>query len=157
MVDRYLAQDVRDQAVTLLGDSSSGFNATLTTIDTERSQTTPQANQVTYKWGQFQYPFLFVDVQESEAVYDETTPISLNYTVLPETYSLIVVGFIKASNDLIYNWTENYIEAIIRVLHNYNSENISWIAYIKTERAEIYKNENEVIKTFAVEFEARVN
>jgi hypothetical protein len=158
MTNRYLAQDVRNQIITILDDSSSGFNAMISTINTERTHTAPTANDITYKWGMNQFPFLLVDVDESEVIYDdEATPISLNYTILPEVYTVFIMGFLRYSDDNIYNWCEDWIEAIIRVCHNYNDSNISWLAYTRTERTEINKNENETLKTFLVEFEARVN
>lgn len=158
MDDRFLAQDCRDLAITLLEDSSSGFNSMIGTINTERTHATPTANSITYKWGQNQFPFLLVDIDASEVQYgDVATPISLNYKILPEVYTLLVMGWLKYANDDVYNYAEDWIEAIIRVLHNHNDSDVSWIAYTHTERADIYKNESETLKSFLVEFEIRVN
>ena len=162
MVNRYLGQDCRDLVITLLQDSSSGFNAMIGTINTERTHNTPTiantTNNITYKWGQNQYPFLLIDLEDGEPIYDDVaTPISMNYTILPEVYTILIMGFLKYANDNIYNYCEDWIEAIIRVLHNYNDSNVSWIAYTKTERAEIYDNQKQRLKTFVVEFEVRIN
>ncbi len=158
MTNRYLAQDCRDQVITLLKNNTTGFNSLISTINTERTHSTPSATDITYKWGQNQFPFLLVDIDTSEIIYDDVaTPMSLKYEILPETYTLLVMGWLKYANDNVYNYAEDWIEAVIRVLHNYNDENISWIAYTKTERAEIYKNENETLKSFLVEFEIRIN
>ena len=81
----------------------------------------------------------------------------MSYVNLPEVYTLLIVGFLKYANDDIYNYCEDWIEAIIRVLHNYNDSNISWIMYTKTERAEIYDERNNRLKSFVVEFEIRIN
>jgi len=158
MQNRHLAQDVRDAMITQLQNATTGFNAYISTINTERTHTTPTATQITYKWGQNQFPFLLVDIQGSEAIYDDpATPMTLNYTTLPEVYTVLVVGFLKAFTDDIYNYVEDWIEAIIRSLHNYNDTNISWIAYTKTERMDVNDQENQTMKIFSVEFEARVN
>lgn len=162
MTNRYLAQDCRDMVITLLQDSSSGFNNMINTINTERTHATPTITDtskgITYKWGQNQFPFILVDIENSEVQYDSiNTPLNMNYVLLPEVYTLNVMGFLKYTNDNVYNYAEDWIEAIIRVLHNYNDGNISWIAYTNTERADIYKNENETLKSFLVQFEIRIN
>lgn len=158
MDNRFLAQDCRDKVIELLNDNTTGFNALIGTINSERSHNTPTSNSVVYHWGRNQFPFLMVDIDDSEVLYDDdTTPMSLKYEILPEVYTVYVMGFLKYANDEIYNYAEDWIEAIIRVLHNYNSSDISWIAYTNTERAEIYKNENETMKSFLVSFEVRVN
>lgn len=158
MTGRYLAQDIRDYVITMLEDSSSGFDAMIGTINTERTHTTPVSNSITYSWGRNQLPLLIVDVDDSEAQYDDdATPLNLQYTLLPELYTLLIAGYMKYANDNVYNYVEDWIEATIRVLHNYNDTNISWITYQKTERADVYKNENEILKSFLVEFEIRIN
>jgi hypothetical protein len=153
MVGRYLAQDVRDFVVSKL---DSEFNTMIGTINTERTHTTPTAKSIAYHWGRNQFPFLMVDIEASEGVTDAYT-IDMSYVNLPEVYTLLVAGFLKYANDNVYNYVEDWIEAVIRVLHNYNDGNISWIAYTQTERGEIYKNENETLKSFVVELEIRVN
>jgi len=153
MTGRYLALDVRDFIVTKL---NSDFNTMIGTINTERTHTTPVATDITYKWGQNQFPFILVDIDESEGLTEDYT-LDMSYVNLPEMYKLLVIGFLKYANDNIYNYIEDWIEAIIRILHNYNDANISWIMYTRTERAELYKNENETLKSFVVEFEVRIN
>lgn len=158
MENRLLAQDARDKVIELLTDSTTGFNALIGTINSERSHNSPSASSIVYNWGRNQFPFLLVDIDTSEVIYDDdTTPLSLKYEILPEVYTLYVMGFLKYTNDDIYNYAEDWIEAIIRVLHNYNSSGVTWIAYTNTERADIYKNENETLKSFIVSFEFRVN
>lgn len=158
MDNRYLAQDCRDLVISLLSDTTTGFNAMIGTINSERSHNTPSANSVVYDWGRNQYPFLLIDIDDSEALYDDdTTPLSLIYKILPETYTLNVMGFLKYADDEIYNYAEDWIEAAIRVLHRHSDTNVTWIMYTKTERADIYKNENETLKSFLIEFEIRVN
>lgn len=158
MTNRYLAQDIRDHTITMLQDSSSGFDVMIGAINTERTHATPLSRNISYEWGRNQLPLLIVDIDDSEALYDDpATPLNLKYELLPELYTLFIAGYLKYANDNVYNYVEDWIEAIIRVLHNYNDTNISWITYQKTERADIYKNENETLKSFLVEFECRVN
>ena len=77
----YSGQDVRDLVITLLEDSSSGFNVKIGTINTERSHSTPTATDIVYHWGRNQYPFLLVDIDDTEVVYDDSaTPITLSFS-----------------------------------------------------------------------------
>jgi hypothetical protein len=156
MTDRFTAIDVRDLAITLLEDSSSGFNNMIATINTERTHTTPLTTQVTYKWGQNQFPFIFVDIDSSEGLSEDYT-LDMSYTNLPEVYTLNVMGTLKYAHDDVQNYAEDWIEAVIRVLHNYTCNGVTYIMYTNTERAEIYSKMNERLKTFLVSFEARVN
>ena len=152
----YTAQDVRDLSITLLQNASSGFNNMIGTINTERTHTTPTATSITYKWGQNQFPFILVDVDDSEVQTDEITLPSV-YSNLPVVHKLHVIGTLKYANDNVQNYAEDWIEAIIRVLHNYNDSNVSWIFWTNTERAEIYSKTNERLKTFLVSFEVKIN
>ena len=156
MNNRYLGQDIRDQVITLLGDTSSGFNNYISTINTERTHSAPSANAITYKWGQNQYPFILVDLGDSEVLYEESS-LDMSYVNLPEIYEVMVICFIKVMNDNIYNWIEDWIEAVIRVLHNYNDTNISYITYEKTERAEVYDKMNTTLKVANIIFTVRIN
>lgn len=166
MTGRYTEIDCRDKVVDLLenggttgqGVSVSSFNTMLGTIETERSlsNSIPTAKSITYKWGMNQYPFILVDLDKSEGITDAYT-LDMSYVNLPENYTILVMGFLKYANDEIWNYCEYWIEGIKRVLHNYNSDNISWIAYVSTERAEIYDNQNQRLKSFVVEFEMRCN
>lgn len=156
MTGRFFARDVKEAIIGVLGGSSSGFNTMLSTIDTERSDTTPTATSIIDHWGRNQYPFLMVDIDGAEVNYEDAD-ISLNIANLPMDYTVLIGGYLKYADDNIHNWCENWIEAIERVLHNYNTANISWVTLKGEERAELYKDNNEIIKTFVVEFEARVN
>lgn len=156
MTGRNTGIDIRDKVIDLLQDSSSGFDNMISTINSERSHTAPSAKSITYQWGMNQYPYLMVDIDGSEGVTDEYI-LDMSYVNLPEIYTILVMGVMKYANDNIYNWCEDWIEAVIRVLHNYNSDDISWIIYVKTERAEIYDKQNQRLKSFVIEFEARSN
>lgn len=156
MTNRFTGYDVRNKVVTLLQDVSAGFNSIIGTINTERTHTAPTANVITHKWGQNQFPFVFVDLNGSEIDYNGAT-LNLDYTNLPETYTINVVGFMKAGDDRLTDWVEDWLEGFIRVLHNYHDSDISWIALTRTDRTDLYKNQNETYKMFAAEFEVRVN
>lgn len=157
MTGRYTAIDIRDTIITLL-QGATGFNYYIGVINTERTHVTPTASVITYKWGQNQFPFILVDIQGSEIQYGEnSTPMSLDYKTLPEVFTVLIVGFLKYSDDRISDWSEDWIEAIIRSLHNYNSASISWIALTKTERVDLYEKENQTFKVFNCEFEVRIN
>lgn len=156
MTGRYFAQDVRDDVITRLGNVTYGFNAYIGTINTERTHTAPEALDITYKWGQNQFPLLVVEIDSSEIIYDDA-PLSLDLANLPEVYNLKIIGILKYNNDNIYNWTEDWKEAVIRSLHGYNSASISWIALTGTDNIDLYGQENQNLKMFTINFEARVN
>jgi len=158
MTDRYFAQDIRNDVITRLQNATNGFNYYIAIINTERTHITPLAASITYKWGQNQFPFLLVEIESSEVLYDDpATPISLHLQNLPEVYELKVTGFLKYNDDNIWNWIEDWKEAVIRSLHNYNTSEISWIALTGTENIDLYNNENQNLKIFTVNFEARIN
>lgn len=152
MTNRYFAIDIRDALITLLQNS---FNTTITTINSERTHTTPPALSIGYDWGQNQYQLLRVEVKDSEVQYNEAA-LNLNLQHLPEVYNVNVAGFIKSNDSNMRNWVEDWIEAIIRTLHNYSSPEISWCAYTGSNRTELYNERNETAKIIEVNFEVRV-
>jgi len=158
MTDRYLGQDARNAVVTRLTDATNGFNAYITTINTERTHAAPQAKKIDYKWGQHQNPYIVVELLKGEALYnDPATPMSMEYVNMPEVYTVMVTGILKYTDDNLKNWAEDWIEAIIRSLHNYNDANISWIAYNESDREEMYKDNNFSGIMIGVLFEIRIN
>jgi hypothetical protein len=158
MTDRYLGQDARNAVVTRLQHATLGFNALITTINTERTHTAPQAAKIDYKWGQHQNPYIVVDLLKGEALYnDPATPMSMQYANMPEVYSILVSGRLKYTDDNLKNWAEDWIEAIIRSLHNYNDSEISWIAYVESDREDMYKDNNFSGVMVGVLFECRIN
>ena len=155
MTNRFFAIDVRDKIITLLQDNVLGFNVIIGTINTERTHTTPTAKSISYEWGQNQTQLIRVDVIESEVLYNEAC-LDLSLTKLPENFKVAVSGFLKSNDTSLKNWVEDWIEAIIRVLHNYNNYDITWIAYTDTKRTDLYNEKNETAKMFDVNFEVRI-
>ena len=128
------------------------------TINTERTHTTPTIlnDRIAYHWGRNQFPYIVIDVDNSE-VQTDNLPLNSGYDHLPIVHTLLVMGFLKYPNDKIHNYAEDWIEAIIRVLHNYNGGYVSWIFHTNVERADLYKNENETMKSFLVSFEVKIH
>lgn len=158
MTNRFLGLDIRNKIVTLLTDVSTGFNAMIGTINTERTHVAPTALKIETTWGQNQYPFLLVEMQNSTVQYDDpAAPMTTLYKNTPETYDVTVAGFLKAFDDRVVDWVEDWIEGVIRVIHGYNSANISWILCTGTERTDIYTEEHGNMKVFSVNFEIRIN
>jgi len=153
MTNRYLGRDVRDQIVTLLTNS---FVTTLATIDSERTSTTPAPIYIGYGWTDNQFPALFVDLGNS-SIQQENSDLTNDYTQTVELYTVEVTCVITDAIDLLYNYIENYIEGIIRVLHNYHDTNITWVSAVETKREDLYLRENQTMKIGTVAFEVRVN
>lgn len=157
MTNRFTGLDIRNKFITLLQDNTTGFNAIVSTINTERTHTCPTALKIESTWGQNQFPFLLVELQDSQVLPDDNAaPISMNYIHTPEIYNLAVVGFMKAFDDKVTDWAEDWIEAMIRVLHGHNESGISWILAKGTERTEMYTEKHGNMKVFSVNFECRV-
>lgn len=153
MANRFLGRDVRDAVVTLL---SNGLTSMLTTIDTERSVTTPAPIYIGYGWTDNQFPAVFVDLGNS-TISQEESPLLETYSALKETFIIEVTCVITDAIDLLYNYIENYIEAIIRVVHGYDSADITWISAVETRREDLYLRENQTMKIGTVVFEVRIN
>lgn len=153
----YWSQDVRDLVITIL---KADFNDMIATINAERTHTTPDiddtTNKIGYNWMKNQFPYLLVDIDNSETQTDSLV-LDVDFEHLPVVHTVLVMGFLKYANDDIYNYAEDWIEAIGRVLHNYKDCNITWIFQTAVERADIYKNVNETLKSFVVSFEVRIN
>jgi len=158
MTDRFTGYDVREAILTKLKDATTGFNALIGTINTERTHAAPTALKIESTWGQNQFPFLLVEMQNSEVLYnDPAMPMTMLYQHVPETYNCNIVGFLKAFDDRVVDWVEDWIEAVIRVLHGYNSADISWILVTGTDRTDIYTEEHGTMKIFTVNLEIRIN
>lgn len=152
MTGRYLARDIRDAIVTKL---TSELSSMITTINSERSDTTPAPSFVNYLWDMQQVCAVFVDIGDSETILEEI--LNDNYTILPELFQLDVSTRLIENSDNIYNYVENYIEAFIRILHSYSDGNITWIRLLSTERNDIYENKNTVSLEAKAIFEVRIN
>jgi hypothetical protein len=155
MTGRFLGLDVRDKIITMLNDVTTGFNVLIGTINTERTHTAPLAEHIGYDWGQNDSYLIRVEMGKSEIQYSEA-PLNLQLTNLPEVFPVIVTGFLRTNDTSLQNWTEDWIEAIIRCLHNYNDNNISWIAYTGADRVDLYGENDETAKMVPVEFEVRI-
>lgn len=155
MTNRFFAIDIRDKIISLLTDGTTGLNARIDTINTERTHTTPHALTIGYEWGQNQYQLIRVEVLKSEILYNEAS-LDLGLTSLPEAFSVNVAGFIKSNDKAIINWVEDWIEAAVRCLHGYNDNDITWIAYTGSSRTDLYNDRAETAKLIDINFECRV-
>lgn len=156
MTGRYFAYDIREKIETLLNDVATGFNVLISTINTERTHTAPSAKSISHAWGKNQFPLLLIEIKDSEVIYGESS-LDTNIKHLPEVYNIQIVGFIKSADSARKDWVEDWLEAMIRVLHNYNDENITWIMLKRTDRDEINTEENQWMNMFFSEYEARIN
>jgi hypothetical protein len=110
------ARDIRDKIITRLTDATYGVSALITTINTERSETTETPLQVNAEKDDGQYPLVFIDLGDSTV---ENVKGADSETML-ETFNLEVTAFLMGNNiTKLKNDTENYIEAICRSLEGF--------------------------------------
>jgi hypothetical protein len=128
----------------------------LSDIDFIRSTTTPVPYKITDSWGQNQYPLIYIDVESSETELEDNE-LNLNYDRLTEIYTVKVVATIKTADVNLTKFVENYIDAILQILHNYKDSNITWIEYIRADRSPIYTDNNQTMKSAVIDFEVRIN
>lgn len=160
---RYVSRDIRDVIVDLLnnggtdgrGNTILSFNDYLATVDAKRGETTKQARKIDYTWNENQKPFILVDMQGSEIINDEE--LTSDYELTPEVFTCWVMFRIKATNEELQNYAENWIESIIGVLHGYCNERITWILATDTDIADLYQDKNQTEKAGRVSFEIRIN
>jgi hypothetical protein len=150
----WYAKDVRNQILTRLEDVTNGINALLTTIDTERSETTPQAELITYGENQSQFPAVYIDLADSNI----ESVRGMDVTVMPEVFECQITAEIPGS-DLASakDYAENYIEAILRSLQNYevlNGDGENFVCLASSVVRELLGNQGgQVMRRVGVEFQ----
>lgn len=168
MINRYLSRDIRDKIIDLLknggvdgqGNTVPSLSVALGDVDAKRGDTTPvpQTRNIVYSWGKNQKtPLIFVDMEESETEMSESE-IGAGYEQALEVYKVAITATLQTANESdLQNYIENYLEAIIEVLHNYCDDNITWILLTETERSPLYSDENQTMKMATCGFEIRIN
>lgn len=154
MTDRYVALDIRDKIITLLKDSSTGVNYYIALINGERTHVCPLIETIDYKPIVTQNIFIFVDMGDSETEEEELTS---SYTKLTENYEVYINAFVKSFDNSIYDFAEDMAEAIIRCIHGYHDDSITWIKLNKIERAEVYDQQDQIQKIISCNFNVRIN
>lgn len=149
---RFFARDVRDALKDYLEDN---FNTTLSTIDTERTETTPPVISFITGKEKNQFPEMYIDVISSTI---ETDEIHSDETYSTEKFEVDITVKMKYSNDSIHNYIENYIEALQRLLNNQTIDpQITYIFATSTLRVDLYDNSGQVLRVGGVKFDVRVN
>ena len=163
VTNRFFARDVRDKVVHVLnnggtdGDSTvhGSISAILTTIDSERSTSTPTIKTIDYKFKGQQFPYMMVDVGGSELL-PEDNLATFDVTQCPEIFEVMVWVFSKGNTTTHTDFVENYIEGIIRCLNGWTDSDITWVLATETNREDVYQDNNETGKMAAVKFEVRI-
>jgi hypothetical protein len=128
--------------------------AMIALIQTERSD--PEFKAPTkYNIGYLerQFPECLISMDNSEV---EMSQISMDIGNTPEQYPAEVVVVSKDITDKAYLRQEYYIEALQRVLHGYNDEDITWIVVTGTIRANMYTEQKETLRVTGVSITARI-
>jgi hypothetical protein len=148
----WFARDIKSKIITRLQDSTYGVAAYITTINTERSETTEIPFQVNAESDVGQYPLVFVDLGDSTIV----PVIGSDAETFEENFSLEITAMLKGNNvNKLKNDCENYIEAIMRSVQGY-SEQANDGSYIcqasGVQRADIDTEKDMTIRAITVNF-----
>lgn len=146
-MSRYHEADIKDAIKTKL---DSDFNTMITTIRTERSDTTiPLAKNITFDLLKNQYPEIYIDITGSELLNDEE--LSDNIEIVTESFEVEVSAIIKTNSTSLSKYGDYYNEAFKRVLQGYNDANIRWIGVINTVQEDrIQENTHQTYKLCGV-------
>lgn len=152
-MSRYFGKDVRTALKTKL---DTEFNTKIDLIRTERSDITiPYVQNITIDKLKNQYPEITIDITESEVYNEEELTNDIN--LVPEIYTIEIIAIIKTQLDSIDNYADYYIEAMQRILHGYNTSNITWCLIIKTIRDDISDKQNQTYKACGIQAQVRIN
>lgn len=115
----WYARDVKDKIITRLNDATYGIAAQISTINSERGETTDLPLQIDAESDSGQYPLVFVDLGDSVIA---NVVGSGPYTFY-ENFGLEVTVVMIGNNipKLKYD-CENYIEAIIKCLQGWKEQ-----------------------------------
>ena len=148
----WFARDVKSKILTRLADTTYGINALITTINTERSETTVSPFQVNAEKDEGQYPLVFVDLGDSTI----TNAIGTEYNEMAENFNLEITALLMDSNiTKLKNDCENYIEAIIRSIQGWKEQtnNGSYICAANSiQRADIDTIQDQTKRAVTVIF-----
>ena len=150
-------QDVRTKIVTQLNDGTNGIVAQLTAIDTTRGTVTDPPKYIDPVSNDGNFPSVYVDLGDSTIL----TPHGTTYALARETLELQVSVIMKHSkNDILRQSLENYFEAIMRCLQNFDyqaSDGAFFMVANKVSRADLDIQVKETTKGLAVIFEVHRN
>lgn len=147
----WFARDVRDSVIAKL---SSSFSTMLTTIDSERSTTTPKPVRIAYDESLKQLPEIIVLLGDSDITQNRG-----NYKAVQESFNLRVTCFVSGNSIAeSENNAENYIEASIRLLQGYSNETAQdknyFLQCTRVLRDPAYTENGQHRKDVAIEFNA---
>jgi len=158
-MSRIYGRDVIKDIEDYLKDATTGINAMLQTIDSERAESlysktkildaniNPQKNNG-------QTPALYIDIATSEMT--GAGNLAANIDFIEDTYNVnIIIVCRDISTDLI-NMLYNYEEALKRCLHGSHPGNVSIIMYQSSEKVDYDTQNNYRAGAIVVNFEAKV-
>ena len=115
----WFARDIKSKIITRLQDSTYGISNLITTINTERSETTGVPLQVNAEKDEGQYPLVFCDLGDSSI----NPVIGAGIESFDEAFNLEITATLKDNNiTKLKNDCENYIEAIMRCLQGWKEQ-----------------------------------
>jgi len=151
------ARDIKADVITQCKDNTNGLNAQITKINTERTEATPLLVYIGDGTFDGQMPSAYIDLGDS--TYESGR--GRTYTDLIEVFSLIITVFNYGGDPIgLKTYSENYLEAVIRCLHNFKKETASGDFYLVAQRCireEIDNVQGQTMKITGVEFECHRN
>lgn len=153
----WMARDIKSKILTRLADSTYGIGAYITSINATRSETTAQPLQLDAEADNGNYPQVFVDLGDSVI----PPAKGMDFNEMTEDFQLEVTAVLKDSvPSKLKNDTENYIEAILKSLQAYSSQDGtgSYICQANSiQRADIDTVQNMTTRAATVTFTVYAN
>jgi len=148
----WFARDIKSKILTRLADNTNGLSALITTVNSERTETTALPFRVNAEKDEGQYPAVFVDLGDSII----GNAIGTEYNEMAENFNLEITALLMGSEiTKLKNDCENYIEAILRCLEGYKEQDNygSYICEANTiQRADIDTIQDQTKRVVTVVF-----
>jgi hypothetical protein len=149
---RFFGSDIIYTLQTVL---TAQLPAMITLLQTERADTgLEQIRKVNVGNLDRQFPECLISLGDSEV---DVEHLSMDIQDTPETFDCDVVIITKdISSSKTYLRTENYVEALMRILHGYSDSNITWVVVVGGIRTNMYTESKEVLRVSGVKLSVRI-
>lgn len=150
------AQDVRNKIITRLTDGTAGINAQLTAINTARSTNTELPIYIAPEADEGMFPSIYIDLGDS--VINEVRASVENLWEVIETQVSAIVK--RTNSEDARQDGENYLEAIIKCLQNYEYRDQDGTFYIIASgmiRADLDTSQEQTTRGVSVIFSVHRN
>lgn len=133
---------------------TNNLSTTIQTINTTRTLTTPLPLSITSTYFTNQFPVVFIDIVDTSIFQEE---ICKDPETSVEVFNVEITAYLKSSEPDLYKWIEVYLEAMYKVLQNYSSDKLTWLAITGTARDTVQTDERQTLKFATVKCSVRTN